>query len=158
MNEEITFTDLIRKGGIVYNVSGNTPKEVLSNLINALVLPPELDTDSLLKAVLERETLMSTVMGNGIALPHPREALVSKSEAQFVVIAYLQKPVDWLSLDNIPVETLFLIVSSSAKSHLRTLSYLNFFCHQESFRLLLQSRASKEAIIHAITAIEEAWK
>jgi PTS system nitrogen regulatory IIA component len=158
MNEHIPFADLIKKGGVVYNVPGHTPQEVLSNLINALVLPPELDKASLLKAVLERESLMSTATGHGIALPHPRNQLVSKPQDQFVVIAYLEQQADWSSLDAVPVKTLFLVVSSSAKSHLHTLSYLHFFCQQESFRALLQNHASGEEIVGAMTAIEEEWK
>ncbi|MDR0377116.1 MAG: PTS sugar transporter subunit IIA [Spirochaetaceae bacterium] len=147
---------LLKRGGIVSGVTGTNPGEVLARLIET-VHSPAIDRDRLLSAVLEREALMSTAAGHGVALPHPRNPQVKEPDEQFVTIAYLDKPVDWNSLDRAPVHTAILIVSASPKLHLYSLSQLNFFCQQEQFRALLENRASLDEIVAVIQAAEQAW-
>ncbi|MDR0410755.1 MAG: PTS sugar transporter subunit IIA [Treponema sp.] len=153
-----TLTELVKNGGIIENIPGNSAKEALTHSVNALTLPQSLDRETLLKAVLERETLMPTSIGNGIAAPHPRNPLSITDSEEFVAIGFLKNPIDWQALDNIPVETMMLIVSSSAKSHLHTLSRVHFFCQQEQFLKLLRNHASKDEILETIACIEKEWK
>jgi PTS system nitrogen regulatory IIA component len=156
--EEAGLAALIQRGGVFYDISGAAPAEVLTNLLKVIPAPASVSREELLKAVLEREALMPTAIGHGIALPHPRNPLINKPHEQCVVIAFLKNPVDWRALDGIPVHTVLLAVSASARQHLRTLSGVNFFCQQESFRDLLQSRSSQERIIEVIQEAEQAWK
>jgi PTS system nitrogen regulatory IIA component len=151
------FIELLNRGGVFKNISGSTPQEVLANFFEKLSVPPSLDKKLLLDAVLEREALMSTAVGKGIALPHPRSPLVSEAADQFVSIAFLEREVNWKALDNKAVHTVILIVSASAKLHLHTLSQINFFCQQDPFRELLKNRASLEKICDAIEAAEKTW-
>jgi PTS system nitrogen regulatory IIA component len=148
---------LIARGGILSNVPGTSPQEVIAHIIEAVGFPA-IDRGQLLKAVLEREALMSTATGCGIALPHPRNPQIKELGDQFVTIAFLEKPVDWNSLDGAPVHTAILIVSASPRLHLHSLSQINFFCQQDSFRTLLVNRASPAEIIAAIRAAEHAWQ
>jgi len=154
----IDISTLIERGGVYYNIGGNSVTEVLSNLVEVISLPPSLTKEQLKKAVIEREDLMPTAVGNGIALPHPRSPLLSNVKEQFVTIAFLQKAIDWKALDRQPVKTLILIVSATPKSHLWTLSRISFLCQQETFRDLLEQRASKEELIATIRTAEVAWK
>ncbi|MDR2245868.1 MAG: PTS sugar transporter subunit IIA [Treponema sp.] len=155
-NFENGLIPLIKRGGIVSGVPGTTPGEVIAHVIDAIP-SPAIDRGLLLRAVLEREALMSTAIGCGIALPHPRNPPVTERDEQFVLIAFLEQPVDWNSLDGAPVHTAILIVSASPKLHLRSLSQLNFFCRQDNFRLLLKNRASPEEIIAVIQSAEQTW-
>jgi PTS system nitrogen regulatory IIA component len=156
MNHE--FADLIQRGGMFYHIRGNTPGEVLKTLIYAIPILPSINREQLLGAVLEREALMSTAIGKGIALPHPRTPLITDPKEQRVVIAFPEQDVDWKALDGEPVHTVMLIVSASTKLHLHTLSGINFFCRQEQFAALLKKRPSPEEIISALEAMEETWK
>ena len=158
MDEINGLAELIERGGIYCGIAGTTPREVLNALVKALppVLP--IPANSLLQAILEREELMSTGIGEGIALPHPRNPLVSSEAKQFASLAYLDSPVNWNSLDGKPVETLMLIVSASAKTHLRVLSEITFFSRQEEFRRLLRERASMEDLLCYIRETEKNWR
>jgi PTS system nitrogen regulatory IIA component len=149
--------DLIERGGVLPKVTGTSPREVITCIIEA-AHSPVINRERLLTAVMEREALMSTAIGSGIALPHPRNPLITEDTDQFVTIAYLEQPVNWNSPDGIPVQTAILVVSSSLKLHLHTLSRINFFCQQESFCTLLAGRASLDEIIAAIRTSEQAWK
>jgi PTS system nitrogen regulatory IIA component len=152
-----SLIELIRRGGVFRDIAGAAPEDVITNLINVLRLPAPVSRVRLLEAALEREALMPTSLGHGIALPHPRNPLISDPAGQLVAVAFLRQPVDWFALDGEPVHTAMFILSASAKLHLQTLSRINFFCQQESFRKLLLSRVSGEEIIRVVGEAEAAW-
>jgi PTS system nitrogen regulatory IIA component len=151
------LAELIRRGGLYPNLRGNSPEEVLRAFIGALPPIPSVSADKLLTAVLEREALMTTGTGGGIALPHPRNPLAGSEGEQFVALAFLDAPVNWNSLDGQKVDTLLLIVSSSAKQHLQTLSEITFFCRQKDFCRLLKERVPLEDLLGFITEAEKNW-
>jgi PTS system nitrogen regulatory IIA component len=150
--------ELIERGGVYYRLQGNTVKEALSALIAAMPAMPALPGDTLLTAVLEREALMSTSIGRGIALPHPRNPVITEPDGQFTALAFLDRPVEWNALDGKPVDTLFLVASFSARQHLETLSKITFFCQNDDFLDLLKKRAPHEEIIKYIKNTEKEWK
>jgi PTS system nitrogen regulatory IIA component len=156
---EISLVELIERGGILQDVPGNTPKEVITNIIRNITLPSSLKADVLLEAVLERENLMPTSIGGGIAVPHPRNPLLTEEgkDEQFITIGYLKEPVEWQALDSIPAQSVILLVSSSARAHLHSLSRVHFICRQDSFCRLLTERASKEELVKVVAAIEKIW-
>jgi PTS system nitrogen regulatory IIA component len=156
MNHDLV--NLIQRGGVFHHIRGNTPGEVLKTLINSLPILPSIDREQLLETILEREALMSTAIGKGIALPHPRTPLITDPNEQRVVIAFPDQEVDWNALDGEAVHTVMLIVSASTKLHLHTLSEINFLCRQEKFYALLKNRSSMEEIIHAVKSTEQTWK
>ena len=153
----MNLAELIERGGIHFSVKGTLPREALSSLVGMLPPFPSLPPQTLLEAVLEREALMPTGIGNGIALPHPRNPLAGTEEEQFAAIAFLERPIDWNSLDGRRVDTLILIVSASAGQHLKTLSRINYFCRQEEFLLLLKNRAPLCDLLHCIREAEKSW-
>jgi PTS system nitrogen regulatory IIA component len=152
------FADLIHRGGVLYHIPGTTPGEVLKNLVAAIPSLPSVNREQLLAAVLEREALMSTAIGRGIALPHPRTPLITGQTEQRVVIAFPEREVDWKALDGEPVYAVMLIVSASTKLHLQTLSGLNFLCREEKFRAFLKNHPSLEDITGFLNAAEETWE
>ncbi|MDR2445928.1 MAG: PTS sugar transporter subunit IIA [Treponema sp.] len=154
---DIALVDLIQKGGVLRDIPGSAPKEVLDCMIHHIHLPRYLTTDALLQAVLERENLMATSIGGGIAIPHPRNPLLSEENEQFIAIAFLKQPVEWQALDGLPVQNVILLVSSSARAHLHSLSRVHFLCQEEAFRSLLAKKASKEEIIKVAGFIEKEW-
>jgi PTS system nitrogen regulatory IIA component len=157
-NGASTFlSELIRRGGVYEGVEGVTAAAALTNLVRRLKPPGSLDRDALLRAVLEREELMPTAAGGGIALPHPRNPVVTEERSQFAAVAYLRTPVDWGALDGQSVHSAILIVSASAKSHLATLSRLSYFCGTEGFQTLLAARAPLEDLCLELEETERIW-
>ena len=148
--------ELIKRGGGFRTIPGASPQELLTNLIKTMELHA-VNRKALLSAVLEREALMTTAVGSGIALPHPRNPLITESAEQLVSINFTEQEIDWAALDGKPVHTVILIISASAKMHLHTLSRLNFFCQQESFRMQLRNRVSAAEILKTIEETERTW-
>jgi PTS system nitrogen regulatory IIA component len=149
--------ELIKRGGGFRTIPGSSPRELLTNLVKTIDLPPSVNRKALLSAVLEREALMTTAVGNGIALPHPRNPIITESAEQFVSVSFTEQELDWAALDGKPVHTVILIISASPKMHLHTLSRINFFCQQESFRMQLRNRASAAEILKTIEETERTW-
>jgi PTS system nitrogen regulatory IIA component len=158
MEKNEKLSELIERGGVHYRIPGNSPGEALSALIGSLETLPSVPAEELLRACLEREALMSTSIGKGIALPHPRNPFVADSGSQFTALGFLEHPVNWNALDGNPVDTIIFIVSASAKLHLHTLTRINFFCQDDAFLRLLKNRSSQEAIINYIEETEQDWK
>jgi PTS system nitrogen regulatory IIA component len=157
-NQNSNLSTLLRQGGIFYNAPGKLPREILTWLVDAIPVPAgTIDRELLLKAVLEREELMPTAMGNGIALPHPRNPVTEKETAQFAALAFPENPIDWGALDGKPVTTVILAVSASARMHLATLQRITFFCRDGEFSALLARRAPAEEILAYIEKTEAGW-
>ena len=161
---EQSLASLIERGGIYYNVPGTSQKELLANAVGLLPSIPSLDPGNLLREILDREALMSTGTGRGIALPHPRSPILEKQHTEprlplepMVAVIFPVQPIDWNTPDGSKVHTLFLLVSSSAKQHLSALSKINFLCQQETFSSLIQARSSKETILASIQEAEKTW-
>jgi PTS system nitrogen regulatory IIA component len=156
MVQGYSLSALLRKGGVYHQLPGKLPKEALQSLVD--VIPAVPNRDTLLKAILEREDLMPTAMGNGIALPHPRNPVIEKEEDQFAALAFPENAIDWGALDARPVHTIILVVSSSAKMHLSLLQRITFFCRDETFCTLLKHRSPAEDIFDYIEKTEKGWR
>jgi PTS system nitrogen regulatory IIA component len=154
---EESLAQLVERGGIYYSVTGGSIREIMSNVINNLPFMPSDKKQALLKAVMEREALISTGVENGIALPHPRTPMLEDGEEPFVAIAFPFISPDWTTPDNSKVHTIFLIVSKSPKQHLGVLSKINFLCKQGKFFSRLSAQSTKERIIAAIEEAEKDW-
>lgn len=167
MDNDIPLCTLVERGGIFYEVAGNSVDTMMAEFIRSLPGPffPAGDRRrdqefraALLNAVLEREALMPTAIGRGIALPHPRSPMAADEKTQFVAVGFPALPIEWKALDGKPVHSVMLIVSASSKFHLRTLSKLNFLCMDERFLSLLRDRAPSALIIQTIREVEQGWK
>jgi len=155
---QYNLASLVERGGVYHDVPGANPKELLAAVINCLPPLPSLDTKELYREILEREALVSTGIGKGIALPHPRNPMIGEDGEPLAAVVFPAQPLDWNAPDGIKVHTVFLIVSSSTKQHLGTLSKINFLCQQEEFYTLIKERASEEVIVAAIQKAETKWK
>lgn len=149
----IDISTLIERGGVYFNLEGSNSTEVLTSLISMASLPASVNRDNLLKAVLERESLMPTALGNGIAIPHPRNSVLTDPGEERIVVGYPRQPVDYQALDKEPVSALFLILSADQRSHLQILSQLSFIFHDQEFRKLLSTKPQKQELKAAINKL-----
>ena len=157
-NRPTNFTRLITNGGIHYDIPGATVQEVLHSAITAAPTPAGISKEDIFAALLNREELMSTAIGRGIAIPHPRNPIITNIEDASVSLCFLQTPLDFRALDGLPVHTLFVLLTANPRRHLEVLSKISYLCQLDDFLLLLQKRSSAADIISFITAKESAWQ
>ncbi len=105
---------------------------------------PELNAQAAFHALIERERLGSTGIGEGVALPHGRLKGLTRAVGAF---ATLENEMDYDSIDHKPINMVFalLVPENANEEHLRILSGLAGLFRNELFRQeLLQARSPEE--------------
>lgn len=148
---------LLRRGGVFGEIRGDAVAEVIRNTIAAIPTPPEVDKERICASLIAREELMSTALGHGVAIPHPRTPLISDIDHESLAICYLEHPVDFLSIDREPVGTLLVLFSANAKHHLEALSKISSLCGRPEFLGLLEVRADAARILAYVEGAEAEW-
>jgi PTS system nitrogen regulatory IIA component len=152
------LTDLLRLGGIHHDLPGRTVPEILKNALEKFQTPSGLSKAELLATLIDREDLMTTAVGRGIAIPHPRNPIITKVEDARVAIFLLKKPADFGALDGRPVHVLFLVLAENPRRHLEVLSKISYLCQLPEFLDLLEARRPDEEILRFIQAREMEWR
>ena len=138
--------DALNQGGLYYDLSGSDKDSVLRSVVDCLPVPKESDRDFLFKALIAREALGSTAIGDGIAIPHIKTKHVDKLK---VFIGTKKEGVDFNSLDGKPSTIFVLILSPENKnsSHIQFLATLSSKLSQKEIReKILISKTNEELI------------
>ena len=136
-----------------------SPKNILLELevdykfdaINALVdtfvdvIENEL-LEEIREAIISREKIMSTGIGQGLAIPHGKTDAITQN---YVAFARLKEPIEFNSIDSKPVQLIFLMVSpySDQRSHIRLLSRVSTLMNYDDFRSNLLIVPNQEDLV-----------
>jgi nitrogen PTS system EIIA component len=114
-------SNLITLDAILPALKANTKKLALQEMCERAAHLSKLPPREIFDAVLQRERLGSTGVGEGIAIPH---AKLIKAKSIFGVFARLVRPVDFESLDGAPVDLICLLIApeSAGADHLKALA------------------------------------
>ena len=151
-----TLADALRAGGVLNGVAGHDAPSVLRAIVDALRLPEDTDRDFLYQVLLARESLGSTGIGDGIAIPHVRNPVVLHVSQPSVTLCFLENPIDFQAIDGKPVSILFTLISPTVKTHLHLLSRLSFVLHNPAFRATLTRQPPAADLTAALDAAESA--
>jgi PTS system nitrogen regulatory IIA component len=149
-----SLVEALKAGGIEYGVGGSDKREVLRSAVARLRMGDDADREALLAVLLARESLGSTGIGDGIAIPHVRNPIVLHLSPPAVTLCFLETPVDFAAIDARPVHTLFLITSPSVRTHLHLLSRLSFALRDPGVRDALARREGAGRIVEAFGRVE----
>lgn len=156
-SKPVLLPDLIQKGGIFDNLEGDSIEAVIRNAVELIPLPADVRRKEVLEFLLERERMAPTAIGRGVAFPHPRNPIITDSNNECIVLCHPIKDINYNALDAQPIHTLFILLSCTPQRHLQILAKLCFLCQQESFILLLKSRAPQLEIMNYIANKEAEW-
>ncbi len=149
-----SLTDALKAGGIYYRVGGNDKPSVLRAIVDVLNLPEEVDREFLYQVLMARETLGSTGIGDGIAIPHVRNPVVLHVSKPSMALCFLDHPIDFHAIDGQPVGTLFTLTSPTVRAHLHMLSRLGFVLQNQEFKAALKRQASREELMETLARAE----
>ena len=154
-NNSVVVSELLRPATINLNLKSTDRDAVLAELVNQI---PELakqpvERETLLRALHEREQLHSTGIGDGIALPHARNALVGLVDHSIIVFGRHPTGIPYGALDKLPARLFFLLIAPSVTQHLSILARLSRLLRDPRLR---QSLLAVEASEKAIELIREA--
>ena len=142
----------IHKGGLVPALPGSTVKEVFEALTQSIPLPEGLEPQELLRLLCEREKLGTTGVGDGVAMPHPRQPLTAYLSEPRIYIARLREPVNFSAMDGQPVSLVLLILSCSLKNHLNTLSQVVHLLRTPKLRQDLEEASDLDELLVLLEA------
>src|SRR5262249_52682704 len=144
----------IEEGGVHPGLAGADKESVIRSVVAVLRLPDETERESVYSAFMARESLDSTGIGDGIAIPHVRNPVVLHVDRPQLALCFPERPVDFGSLDHKPVYALFALLSPTVRAHLQLLSRLAFLLKDARFRRVLERRASREEILRVVRELE----
>ncbi|MBF7074918.1 PTS IIA-like nitrogen regulatory protein PtsN [Glaciecola sp. MH2013] len=121
--------------------------EVISEI--AVKQRPDLDIDTVLASMLNREKVGSTGIGNGIAIPHGRIEGINDIIA---VVVTSEDPINFDAIDDKPVDIFFalLVPAEQTDAHLQTLSSIAQKLSDKSIVKALRKASTKDQIIAAL--------
>jgi len=149
----VKLSAAVKSGGIYYNVQGEDKNGVLEAGLEIMENIPADFKQDVLERILEREKALSTGIGNGIAIPHPRDPL-GYLAYPMVTICFLNTPVDFHALDHQPVSMLIFLFSTSLSLHLPLLSSLSRCLKNHRFTEFLKTGPSLENLVKEIEILE----
>lgn len=151
--ESDDFPEAVKLGGIHYKIEGRSPDVLFRNMVELFPFAAKMPQDmkeALITDLAEREALVTTGIGNGIALPHPRHPRDWSIGAPAVGIFFLDRPVEFNAVDGEPVFMLFCILCSSVKGHLKMLSQVSHLLHDPVMRDYLRKQPTRTGLMKRI--------
>jgi nitrogen PTS system EIIA component len=149
-----TLTEALRLGGISYRIGGTDKATVLQSVVETMRLPDEVDRRFLYDVLLARESLGSTAVGEGIAIPHVRNPVVLHVNRPMITLSFLEHPIEFGALDGQPVSVLFTLVSPTVRAHLHMISRLGFVLRDPAFKNDLKQQATRDILLSSLAHAE----
>lgn len=148
-----SLSDLLLVDAIHPRARWTSRKQAIAELVAAVAEAAGVDARLAHEAVLERERLGSTAVGEGVAIPHARLAGVVHPVCGF---ARLVDAVDFDAIDERPCDLIFLLLAplDAGADHLRALARVSRAVRQEAVRARLRRAQSVEAVLAALAADE----
>jgi PTS system nitrogen regulatory IIA component len=132
------LSDLIAQDAILPRLAANSRKHALHTLTEALAKAAGLDERAAFDAVLLRERLNGTGVGDGVAIPH---ALVPDLKRPIAAFARLDPPQDFEALDGRPADLVLMLFSPADRGgdHLKALARVSRFMRRADVREKLRA-------------------
>lgn len=149
--------DFLCKKAITANLKSTSKDGITEEMVDLLINAGEVekkDKKKLIEILMERESLGSTAIGQGIGIPHGKSDCVEKLVASFGIS---QNGVNFNSLDGEPVYIFFLLVApqDSAGPHLKALARISRLLKDKYFRDSLRQARDDKTILKIITEEDE---
>lgn len=144
------IVDLLQKEGINLHFNPSTKEQCINELVDLMDKTGNLNNkDQYKKAILDREALSTTGIGDGIAIPHGKTSAVKKAS---LAAAISTNGVDYDSLDGAPAKLFFMIAvpDNNDNLHLEVLARLSTILMDEKFRTSLINCTDKDEFLRLI--------
>ncbi|MBL8538412.1 MAG: PTS sugar transporter subunit IIA [Hyphomonadaceae bacterium] len=144
------LTDLIAPDAIVTRLAATSRRQALQVITDALAKAVGIDARAAFDAVLIRERLSGTGMGEGVAIPH---AVLPGLKRPIGAFARLEPAQDFEALDGRPADLIFLLLSPADRNgdHLKAFARISRFLRRADMRERLRAARGVDEL-HALLA------
>ncbi len=151
---DLLLTDLLTIERIKIPLQAHTKEDVLRELVQVISNGDGGEgSEELLRAVREREAVLSTGIGNGVAIPHGKSSMVSDL---VMAAGRTAEPVEFDSLDGKPVQLLFMLIGpeTAAGPHIKALSRISRLIRRDTVRETLVNARTPEEFYQSLKEAE----
>jgi nitrogen PTS system EIIA component len=147
------LTDMLTPGAVAVGLSVTNKKSLFQHFGALAEREHGLLATDIVDRLTERERLGSTGFGNAVAIPHGKIEGLDHIVALF---ARLAQPIDFQSIDQIPVDVVFCLLSppDSGADHLKALAQVSRWLRDPLFVAKLRGAASNDAVFALLTGTE----
>jgi fructose-specific phosphotransferase system IIA component len=151
----VRLTDFINLDLVDTDLEGAEKVECLRQMVGMLGNQKAVtDTEVGLEKILDRERMMSTGIGHGLAIPHAKSEVMKQSRVAF---ARVRRGIEFDALDGKPVNLIFLLVGppDSASLHVKILALIARLTRKPEFRERLLAADRADEVIRLIREEEK---
>lgn len=151
------LADFVVAEAIIPDLTATSKEGAVREIILALSAAGRLahaEVESIIGAIMKREELGSTGIGNGVAVPHTKHPSVDR---MIGTVAISKRGLDFASIDREPVDVVFLLVSPPDRpgDHLRALENISRHLRVETFCRFLRQAKRREDVIEVLEEADE---
>ena len=145
------LNDLLTSDSVIPSLRVNGKKQALQELSDRAAAVSGLAAREIFDAILQRERLGPTGVGDGIAIPHGK---LAKCERIFGVFARLERAIDFAALDGLPVDLIFLLIAPelAGADHLKALAMIARALRNPHFAAQLRATRDASGIYSVLTS------
>ncbi|MHC4994328.1 MAG: PTS sugar transporter subunit IIA [Planctomycetota bacterium] len=150
----MALTDILKVDCIKAPLEATDKKAAIYELVDLLHEKGRIsDAPALKEAIWQRESIRTTGMGHGLAVPHGKSASCDRLA---IAIGVPAQPIDFQSIDGRPVSIIFLLASppDQATAHIQVLASVSRMMVQESFRAAMFEAKDAQTIYDLIVSQE----
>src|SRR5215831_18149676 len=146
----MNIPDLLRPGAVMVSLKVQGKKQLLQEIAARAAQLTGLNDRKIFETLMEREKLGTTGVGQGIAIPHGRLADIKHIVGVF---ARLESPIDYDSVDNQPVDLVFMLLApeGAGADHLKALARVSRLLRNQQTVEKLRAAARPEALYAILT-------
>ncbi|MFP4528459.1 MAG: PTS sugar transporter subunit IIA [Candidatus Kapaibacterium sp.] len=148
------ITDILEKQSIDTSLVAGSKQDLLDKMLELASKTGKVNNAKEARnEILEREKIMSTGVGRGIALPHAKTNSVEDSVG---AMALLERPIEYEALDGEPVDVVFLLLGreNNVGNHLRLLSKISRLMNHDTFQSRLKQSTTPEQVMALLYEFE----
>jgi nitrogen PTS system EIIA component len=144
------LSEILAPEAVIGSLRVNGKKQALQELSEKAAKVSGLSAREIFDALLQRERLGSTGVGDGIAIPHGKMA---KCGRIFGIFARLERPIDFEALDGMPVDLLFLLIApeNAGADHLKALAAIARALRDPALAAKLRKTRDASALFSLLT-------
>ena len=147
------LSELLSADRVKVPLGSRTKNDVLRELVELVAAKNRADAGQILASVQEREHVLSTGIGGGVAIPHGKTPYI---DSLMMAAGVARDPIDFDALDGKPVQLFFLLVGpeSAAGAHVKALSRISRLLRRDQLRAALVAAATPEAFLQTVRSSE----
>ncbi|MFB0951321.1 MAG: PTS IIA-like nitrogen regulatory protein PtsN [Rhodospirillales bacterium] len=148
------LTDLLDGECVVANLRATSKKQVLQELARRAADITNIDERKIFAVLMDRERLGTTGLGSGIAIPHGK---LPELDRLYGIFARLEKPVDFQSIDERPVDLIFVLLApeEAGADHLKALARVSRLLRDQNTCEKLRGTGEVDALSAILTESQE---